>query len=102
MPVPWPRVVLVRINKLLNKLPLILLCTIRIDNSLFDCRDLPQQGCNGATGLGTWVGARPLWYQCGMDRVFPKGQQQAKDVASDILTTAVIASIGLPQPLIGS
>ncbi len=45
------------INKLLNKLPLILLCTIRIDNSLFDCRVLPQQGCNGATWSGTWVGA---------------------------------------------
>jgi hypothetical protein len=29
------------INKLLNKLPLILLCTIRIGDSLFDCRVLP-------------------------------------------------------------
>ncbi len=43
------------INKLLNKLPLILLCTIRIDDSLFNCRILPQQGCDGATGHGTWV-----------------------------------------------
>ncbi len=91
-----------KINKLFNKLPLILLCTIRIDDSLFDCRVLPQQGRDGATGLGTWVGARPLWYQCGMDGVFPKGQQQAKYVASDILMTAGITSIGLPQPLIGS
>jgi hypothetical protein len=91
-----------QINELLNKLPLILLCTIRIDNSLFDCHVLPQQGRNRATGLGTWVGAQPLWYQCGMDGVFPKGQQQAKYVASDILTTVGIASIGLLQPIIGS
>jgi hypothetical protein len=32
------------INKLHTKLPLILLCTIMIDNGLFDCRVLPQQG----------------------------------------------------------
>jgi hypothetical protein len=63
-----------KINKLLSKLPLILLCTIWIDDSLFDCRVLPQQGRNGATGSGTWVGARPLWCQCGMARVFPKSQ----------------------------
>jgi hypothetical protein len=44
-----------KINKQLNKLPLILLCTIRIDDSLFDCCVLPQQGRNGATGLGTGV-----------------------------------------------
>ena len=30
-----------KLNKQLNKLPLILLCTIRIDDSLFDCRVLP-------------------------------------------------------------
>jgi hypothetical protein len=47
----------IRINKLLSKLPLILLCTIRIDDSLFDCRFLPQQGRGGATGSGTWLGA---------------------------------------------
>jgi hypothetical protein len=45
----------IEINKLLNKLPLILLCTIRIDDSLFDCRVLPQQGRDGVTGQGTWV-----------------------------------------------
>ncbi len=32
------------INKLHTKLPLILLCTIMIDDGLFDCRVLPQQG----------------------------------------------------------
>jgi hypothetical protein len=42
------------INKLLNKLPLTLLCTIRIDKCLFDCRVLPQQGCNRATRSGIW------------------------------------------------
>jgi hypothetical protein len=31
--------------------------------SLFDCRILPQQGRNGATGPGTPVGTWPLWYQ---------------------------------------
>ncbi len=50
------------INKLLNKLPLILLCTIRIDEGLFDCRVLPQQGRDGATGSGP-VGAE--WHQQG-------------------------------------
>jgi hypothetical protein len=40
------------INKLLNKLPL--------DDSLLVCRVLPQQGCDGAAGLGTWVGANPF------------------------------------------
>jgi hypothetical protein len=60
--------------KLLNKLPLILLCTIRIDNSLFDCRVLPQQGCNRATGSGTRIGALPLWYQCERAEVIPKSQ----------------------------
>jgi hypothetical protein len=63
-----------KIKELLNKLPLILLCTIRMDDSLFDCRVLPQQSYDGATGLGTWVGARPLWYQCGTAGVFPKSQ----------------------------
>jgi hypothetical protein len=48
-----------QMNKLLNKLPLILLCTIRIDDSLFDCRVLPQQGRDGATGSGTRIGALP-------------------------------------------
>jgi hypothetical protein len=48
------------INKLLNKLSEILLCTIVIDDSLFDCRVLPQQGRNRAAGLGTWVGADPF------------------------------------------
>jgi hypothetical protein len=43
------------INKQLNKLPLILLCTIRIDESLFDCHVLPQQGRNEATRSGTGV-----------------------------------------------
>ena len=33
-----------KINKLHTKLPLILLCTIMIDDGLFDCRVLPQQG----------------------------------------------------------
>jgi hypothetical protein len=61
-------------NKLLYKLSGILLCTIVIDDSLFDCRVLPQQGRNGAAGLGTWVGAQPLWYQCGMAGVVPKSQ----------------------------
>ncbi len=42
-------------NKQLNKLPLILLCTIRIDDSLFDCRVLPQQGRDGVTGSGIGV-----------------------------------------------
>ena len=42
-------------NKQLSKLPLILLCTIRIDDSLFDCRVLPQQESDGVTGLGTGV-----------------------------------------------
>ncbi len=42
-------------NILLKKLPLLLLCTIKIEDSLFDCHVLPQQGCNGATGQGTWV-----------------------------------------------
>jgi hypothetical protein len=59
-------------NKLLSKLPLILLCTIKIDNSLFDCRVLPQQGRDGAIEMGTWVGAWPLWYQCKMAMVFLK------------------------------
>jgi len=40
------------IIKLLNKLPLILLCTIRINEGLFDCHVLPQQGRDGATGSG--------------------------------------------------
>jgi hypothetical protein len=35
---------LTKINKLHTKLPLILLCTIMIDDGLFDCRVLPQQG----------------------------------------------------------
>jgi hypothetical protein len=43
----------VKIYKQLNKLPLILLYTIRIDNSRFDCHVLPQQGRDGATGSGT-------------------------------------------------
>ncbi len=38
------------INKLLNKLPLILHCITRIDEGLFDCPVLPQQGHDGATG----------------------------------------------------
>ena len=29
-----------------------MLCTIRIDEGLFDCRVLPQQGRDGATGSG--------------------------------------------------
>ncbi len=33
-----------KLNKLLTKIPLILLCTIMIDDGLFDCRVLPQQG----------------------------------------------------------
>ncbi len=45
---------MLQINKLLNKLPLTLLCTIRIAECLFDCRVLPQQGCNGATRSGIW------------------------------------------------
>ena len=61
-------------NKLLNTLSLILLCTIMTDDSLFDCRVLPQQGRDGAAGLGTWVGARPLWCQFGTAGVFWKSQ----------------------------
>ena len=42
--------------KVLNKLPLILLCTIMIvDNSFFDCRVLPQQGRDGAIGSDTTI-----------------------------------------------
>jgi len=39
-----------QINKLLNKLLQILLCTIWIDKGLFDCRVWAQQGRGGATG----------------------------------------------------
>ncbi len=42
-----------RINKLLNKLPLILHCITRIDEGLFDCCVLPQQGRNRVTGSGS-------------------------------------------------
>jgi hypothetical protein len=37
-----------------------------------------------------------------MAGVFLKSQQQAKYVASDILTYAGSASVGLPQSLVGS
>ncbi len=42
-----------QINKLLNKLSQILLCTIWTDKGLFDCRVLAQQGRGGATGSTT-------------------------------------------------
>ncbi len=53
---------LLLVNKLLNKLPLILHYITRIDEGLFDCRVLPQQGRDGATGLGS-SGAK--WRQWG-------------------------------------
>ena len=57
----------IEINKLLNKLLQILLCTIWIDKGLFDCRVWSQQGRDGATGWTTkwlkpWSGLS-LWYQ---------------------------------------
>ena len=42
-----------QINKLLNKLLQILLCTIWTDKGLFDCRVWAQQGHGGATGKTT-------------------------------------------------
>ncbi len=43
----------IKINKLLNKLSQILLCTIWTDKGLFDCRVWAQQGRGGATGKTT-------------------------------------------------
>ena len=40
------------INKVLSKLPLLLLCTIMIDDGLVDCRVLPQQ----CYKRGDWAG----------------------------------------------
>ncbi len=42
------------INKLLNKLPLLILCPNVTDKSLFDCRVLSQQGCMGRLGWVPW------------------------------------------------
>ncbi len=80
-----------KINKLLHKLPLILLCTIRRDEVLFDCRVLPQQGCKGEAGLGTlgtgWSQRDPtLWYQCETTGVLLKIQEQTNYVALDMWT----------------
>ena len=66
-----------KINKLLNKLPLILLCTIRIDDSLFNCHVLPQQGCDGATGQGTWVPC-PFGYNTEIPRSFRKASSRLR------------------------
>ena len=46
-----------------------------IDDSLFDCHILPQQGRNRATGLGTWTDTQPLWCQFGMAGVFSNNQE---------------------------
>ena len=43
----------IEINKLLNKLSQILICTIWTDKGLFDCRVCAQQGHGGATGKTT-------------------------------------------------
>ncbi len=54
---------------------------------------------NGAAEPGIREGARPLWYRFEVASGQSKGQEQAKDVASDVRVMSRILSIRLAQPL---